>query len=91
MTSGAGIKPDYDAIVIGAGVTGIYQTYLLDKAGMSVLGVDTAEDEPQNYPSALLFLPRRTGPSTRLTKQAACSCPSLAQKQTDQSSSKSWS
>lgn len=43
MTCG-GIKPDYDALVIGAGVTGIYQTYLLDKAGMSVLGVDTAED-----------------------------------------------
>lgn len=38
------IKPDFDALVIGAGVTGIYQVYLLDQAGMSVLGVDTAED-----------------------------------------------
>ncbi len=39
-----GITPDYDALVIGGGVTGIYQVYLLDKAGMSVLGVETAED-----------------------------------------------
>ncbi|CAN5158249.1 NAD(P)/FAD-dependent oxidoreductase [soil metagenome] len=37
-------KPDYDAVVIGAGVTGIYQAYLLDQRGMSVLGVDAAED-----------------------------------------------
>ena len=36
--------PDYDAIVIGAGVTGIYQTYLLDKAGMKVLGIEAGED-----------------------------------------------
>lgn len=36
--------PDFDAVVIGAGVTGIYQTYLLDQNGMSVLGVDAAED-----------------------------------------------
>jgi cation diffusion facilitator CzcD-associated flavoprotein CzcO len=35
---------DYDAVVIGAGITGIYQAYLLDRAGFSVLGVDTAED-----------------------------------------------
>jgi cyclohexanone monooxygenase len=35
---------DYDAVVIGAGVTGIYQTFLLNKAGFSVLGIDTAED-----------------------------------------------
>ncbi|MBB5687878.1 flavin-containing monooxygenase [Sphingobium boeckii] len=38
------IAPDFDALVIGAGVTGIYQTYLLDQNGMSVLGVDAAED-----------------------------------------------
>lgn len=38
------ITPDYDALVIGGGVTGIYQVYLLDKAGMSVLGIETAED-----------------------------------------------
>jgi cation diffusion facilitator CzcD-associated flavoprotein CzcO len=36
--------PDYDAIVIGAGVTGIYQTYLLAREGMRVLGVDAAEN-----------------------------------------------
>lgn len=36
--------PDYDAIVIGAGVTGIYQTYLLDNAGMKVLGIEAGED-----------------------------------------------
>lgn len=36
--------PDFDAVVIGAGVTGIYQTYLLDQNGMSVLGIDSAED-----------------------------------------------
>lgn len=37
-------KPEFDAIVIGAGVTGIYQTYLLDEAGMKVLGIDAAEN-----------------------------------------------
>jgi len=38
------INPDYDAVVIGAGVTGIYQTYLLAQNGMRVLGVDAAGD-----------------------------------------------
>jgi cation diffusion facilitator CzcD-associated flavoprotein CzcO len=38
------VKPDYDAIVIGAGITGIYQAYLLDQAGVSVLGIEAAED-----------------------------------------------
>jgi cation diffusion facilitator CzcD-associated flavoprotein CzcO len=38
------ITPDFDAVVIGGGVTGIYQTYLLDRNGMSVLGIDAAED-----------------------------------------------
>lgn len=33
-----------DAVVVGAGITGIYQTYLLDRKGMSVLGVDAADD-----------------------------------------------
>jgi len=37
-------SPDYDALVIGGGVTGIYQVYLLDKAGASVLGVEAAPD-----------------------------------------------
>lgn len=36
--------PDYDAIVIGGGVTGIYQVYLLDKAEASVLGVEAAPE-----------------------------------------------
>ena len=36
--------PDYDAIVIGAGVTGIYQTYLIDQARMKVLGIEAGED-----------------------------------------------
>ncbi|RSU61350.1 flavin-containing monooxygenase [Sphingobium yanoikuyae] len=36
--------PDYDAVVIGGGVTGIYQAYLLDQAGMHVLGIETAPD-----------------------------------------------
>lgn len=42
--SGCDATPDFDAVVIGAGVTGIYQVYLLDQGGMSVLGVDTADD-----------------------------------------------
>ena len=42
MTTGEA-KPDYDAIVIGAGVTGIYQTYLLDKEGLNVLGIEGGE------------------------------------------------
>lgn len=37
-------SPAYDAIVIGAGVTGMYQTYLLDQAGMRVLGIEAGED-----------------------------------------------
>ena len=37
-------NPDFDAIVIGAGVTGIYQTYLLDREGMSVLGIEGGTD-----------------------------------------------
>lgn len=42
--SGFVTKPDFDAIVIGAGVTGMYQTYLLDQAGMSVLGIEAGEN-----------------------------------------------
>tara|TARA_R110000772_G_scaffold31812_5_gene78202 strand:+ start:837 stop:2474 length:1638 start_codon:yes stop_codon:yes gene_type:complete len=38
------LKPEYDAIIIGAGITGIYQTYLLQKAGMNVIGIDGAKD-----------------------------------------------
>ena len=40
----AAIRPDYDALVIGGGITGIYQVHLLARAGMSVLGVEAAED-----------------------------------------------
>lgn len=37
-------SPDYDALVIGAGVTGIYQTHLLAEAGMKVLGIEAGGD-----------------------------------------------
>jgi len=37
-------KPDFDAIVIGAGVTGIYQTYMLNNEGMKVLGIEAGKD-----------------------------------------------
>ncbi len=40
----SGNKPQYDSIVIGAGVTGIYQTHLLAEAGMKVLGIEAGED-----------------------------------------------
>ncbi len=36
--------PGYDAVVIGAGITGIYQTYLFDQTGMKVLGIEAGED-----------------------------------------------
>jgi cyclohexanone monooxygenase len=34
----------YDVLVIGAGVTGIYQVHLLAEEGFSVLGIEAAED-----------------------------------------------
>ena len=37
-------KLDYDAIIIGAGVTGMNQTYLLDREGLRVLGIEAGED-----------------------------------------------
>ena len=37
-------QPDYDVIIIGAGVTGMYQMYLLRKLGLSVHGVDKNGD-----------------------------------------------
>lgn len=37
-------NPALDAIVIGAGVTGIYQTFLINQAGMKVLGIEAGED-----------------------------------------------
>lgn len=33
-----------DAVVIGAGITGMYQTYLLQKAGLNVRGIEAAPD-----------------------------------------------
>ncbi|MEA3389956.1 flavin-containing monooxygenase [Sphingobium sp. CCH11-B1] len=38
------IEPDFDAIVIGAGFSGIYQTYKLREAGFSVKGIEAAPD-----------------------------------------------
>lgn len=37
-------SPQCDAVVIGAGVTGIYQTYLLNEAGMKVIGIEAGEN-----------------------------------------------
>lgn len=37
-------KPDFEAIVIGAGVTGIYQTHLLEEAGITVCGIEAGAD-----------------------------------------------
>src|SRR3546814_13122491 len=34
----------YDAMVIGAGITGIYQTYLLARNGLKVRGIEAAPD-----------------------------------------------
>jgi cyclohexanone monooxygenase len=38
------VMPDYDAIVIGAGLTGIYQTFLLNREGVKVLGIEGGKD-----------------------------------------------
>lgn len=43
MTNGAK-SPALDAVVIGAGVTGIYQTFLINQAGMKVLGIEAGKD-----------------------------------------------
>ena len=37
-------QPDTDAIVIGAGITGIYQVYQLRQQGLSVLGIEAGAD-----------------------------------------------
>ena len=37
-------KPDFDAIVIGAGITGMYQTWLLDRMGLTVRGYEAGSD-----------------------------------------------
>ncbi|MFZ2207924.1 MAG: NAD(P)/FAD-dependent oxidoreductase [Porticoccaceae bacterium] len=36
----SGAAPQYDAVVIGAGVSGLYQIYRLREAGFSVLGIE---------------------------------------------------
>ncbi len=40
-TSVNSAAPQYDAVVIGAGVSGLYQIYRLREAGFSVLGIET--------------------------------------------------
>lgn len=37
-------NPEYDALVIGAGITGIYQAHLLAEAGMNILGIEAGAD-----------------------------------------------
>lgn len=37
-------KPQFDAVVIGAGITGMYQAYVLRNSGFSVRGYDGASD-----------------------------------------------
>lgn len=44
MTQSIQKQPDYDAIVIGGGVTGIYQVYVLREMGFSVKGIEAAPD-----------------------------------------------
>jgi cation diffusion facilitator CzcD-associated flavoprotein CzcO len=36
--------PEFDAVIIGAGITGMYQTYLLARAGLNILGIEAGED-----------------------------------------------
>lgn len=36
--------PQFDAVVIGGGITGIYQVHLIEEAGLSVLGIEAGED-----------------------------------------------
>lgn len=37
-------EPDFDAVVIGAGITGLYQAYRLREMGYRILGVEAADD-----------------------------------------------
>jgi cyclohexanone monooxygenase len=37
-------QPDFDAIVIGAGLTGMYQTWLIDRMGLKVKGYEAGTD-----------------------------------------------
>ncbi|GHF67048.1 flavin-containing monooxygenase [Seohaeicola zhoushanensis] len=36
--------PQYDAVVVGGGITGIYQVHLLEEAGHTVLGIEAGDD-----------------------------------------------
>ena len=36
--------PEYDALVIGAGITGMYQAFLLAGAGLNILGIEAGAD-----------------------------------------------
>ena len=38
------LSPDFDAIVIGAGITGLYQVYQLRRMGMTVRGIEAGSD-----------------------------------------------
>lgn len=38
------VEPDFDAVVIGAGISGLYQAYRLREMGYRVLGVEGADD-----------------------------------------------
>ena len=38
------LMPDFDAVVIGAGVTGMYQTHLLEQSGLTVCGIEVGAD-----------------------------------------------
>lgn len=40
----AQVAPDCDAVVIGAGITGMYQVYLLKKSGLKVRGYEAGPD-----------------------------------------------
>lgn len=40
----SGRSPDFDAVVIGAGITGIYQVYTLRELGFSVKGIEGGSD-----------------------------------------------
>jgi (2,2,3-trimethyl-5-oxocyclopent-3-enyl)acetyl-CoA 1,5-monooxygenase len=37
-------QPEYDALVVGAGISGLYAIYRLGQQGLSVLGVEGAPD-----------------------------------------------
>lgn len=37
-------KPDFDAVVIGAGLSGLYQTYRLRELGYNVRGIEASDD-----------------------------------------------